>query len=62
MLNDLTIIKYRDIITKAARGQTMTDVDGSLITYNLVELGIYIIFCNRVESCGGLIEPAPSII
>lgn len=45
-----------DLVAELAGGQTMTDIDSSLIPGNVIELGVDFRFCNGVKCCCRFIQ------
>ena len=56
VLDHSSLMEHSNLIAELAAGQAVTDVDGGLVTGNIVELGVDFRFCNGVKCCGGFVE------
>ena len=55
-MDDLTVIKYGDLVAETAGGQAVADIDCGLITDYFIKLGVDLCFGNVIKSSGGLVE------
>ena len=55
-LNQLPLLKYRNIVTEPAGGQAMGNVNGAFAPHQCFETGIYFIFRHGIKGRGGFIQ------
>ena len=55
-LDDLPLMEYGDLVAELAGGQTVGNIDSSLITGDVIELALDFSLGNGVEGSGGFVE------
>ena len=56
MLDNMAVIKYHNLIAETARSQSVGNINSRFISRNRVEVGVNLIFGDRIERSRRLIQ------